>query len=249
MDRINRYILLLRSHTTDDRAAREMIASTLAGDPRNGATDTGGHQRAHYGPLIVRVAAHLIPTVANLDRWYEYFRNDLFQHASTEGPLPACDGAQVCLRAWQALAVWTVDRARGAPSSHSTKLLDGLIKRQTLSGTLLTPARSDNPETWWYHELVLLHALASYAIESDDPGALRAVERAAVFHLNETQPDHATSQPWGLHAFALFQETSILVDQMLHAASILRTGGGDTVSFVLLTDALYSLEQLKRRTP
>jgi hypothetical protein len=114
-----------------------------------------------------------------------------------------------------------------------------LVACQRPRGTFLEAGAGDNPETHWYHELLLLHAATSYAAQTRDAAVEAAVARAAEFHLNETQPDHATNQPWALAAFARSPATRSVADGMLHsAATIGRTSG---VTSILLADALYCL--------
>ena len=76
-------------------------------------------------------------------------------------------------------------------------------------------------------------------MQAEDRTVARAVRRATRFHLNETQPDHATAQPWGLFAFVWNPPTRPLADQLLHADATARTIDG--VSLILLADALYCL--------
>jgi hypothetical protein len=116
-----------------------------------------------------------------------------------------------------------------------------LTRSQQPSGAFLAAAASDNPETHWYHELAILHAAASYAVQTEDRPLASAVARACAFHQNETQPDHATSQPWGIFAFIWNAATRPLADQLLHAAGAAQPAGIDGVALMLLADALYCL--------
>src|SRR5205085_11090995 len=105
-------------------------------------------------------------------------------------------------------------------------------------------------------------AAASYAVQAEDRALAGAVRRATAYHLNQTQPDHATAQPWALFAFIWNPETRSLADGLLHAQSMhaasdstgsAPTGGpaaadpegADTASsplaLMLLADALYCL--------
>jgi hypothetical protein len=72
-----------------------------------------------------------------------------------------------------------------------------------------------------------------------------AVARATAFHQRETQPDHASAQPWGLFAFICNPQTRPLADHMLHAATVQAASGAggvnDGVALILLADALYCL--------
>jgi hypothetical protein len=118
-----------------------------------------------------------------------------------------------------------------------------ICQAQQRDGAFLKTSSSDNPETHWYHELVILHAMTSFAVHSRNDIAMQSAARNAEFHLRQTQPDHATSQPWGLLAFVL--HAPLLADQVLHTITTQHPGGVDGVSLLLLADALYGLRQLK----
>jgi hypothetical protein len=105
---------------------------------------------------------------------------------------------------------------------------------------------SDNPETHAFHELVILHAAASYAVQTEDRALAAAIARATRFHLHETQPDHATHQPWGLFAFLWNPDTRSMGEGMLQAAAQspglhAEPSGASDVTLMLLADALYCL--------
>ena len=116
-----------------------------------------------------------------------------------------------------------------------------MARRQQPSGAILQQDPSTSPEAHWANELIALHALASYALLSGESFAIDSVRRAALYHHRETQPDHATSQPWAVHAFLLDRETIPTADLMLLAAGVNRPGGLDAVSRVLLADAAVCL--------
>jgi hypothetical protein len=78
-----------------------------------------------------------------------------------------------------------------------------------------------------------------YAAQTGNQTLEAAIARNAEFHQNETQPDHATNQPWGLAAFVLNPATRPLADGMLHAAATIGRSSG--VTSILLADALYCL--------
>lgn len=158
-------------------------------------------------------------------------------NASSLSTRPPPVGEERCDLAWDALARFRADRS-------GIESFDRIIATQHADGSFFGRAAHLSVELQAYYELVLLHALASYAIESRDLRAHASVTRAADFHVNETQPDHATTQPWAIHAFIIHPPARILADQMLHA---LRTQPGsriDPVSLLVLGDALYSLRQL-----
>ena len=186
---------------------------------------------------------HLRPWIDSLPNLPDFPRDDT---------LPASWGAQATEAAWNALALHVAAAIYNQPTwreaAHQT--FHRFARAQQPAGPFLRATASDNPETHWYHELVLLHAVASYAAQANDPTLATAVARNAAFHMAETQPDHATHQPWALHAFAQHPDTRPLADQLLHAATMVGGAGGSPaggLTSILLADALYSL-QLSRST-
>jgi hypothetical protein len=224
--------------------------------PELAVVDARGHRRPVYRPLLVygwlqafRSWYELLPR-ADFVRWDEALRAwcdlleaDLGSHEPGDTGTDAARGDAVAESAWSALALFAAGRlfVRDAWTDLASDAFGRLTRGQTPAGTFLTPGPSDNPETWWYHELVLLHAAASYAVQAEDRTAASAVAKATDFHLRETQPDHATSQPWGLFAFVWNERTRPVADQLLHAAAVNRPAGADGVSLILLADALYCL--------
>src|SRR6185503_18031786 len=135
--------------------------------------------------------------------------------------IPASRGGVAADAAWMALALQVAGKIyiRDAWTDLASDLFGKIARGQQENGPFLLATASDNPETHWYHELVLLHAAASYAVQAEDRTVASAVARAAEFHLNQTQPDHATAQPWGLFPFIWNPSTRTLADQLLHAVT------------------------------
>lgn len=123
--------------------------------------------------------------------------------------------------------------------------VEQLFARQRANGEFFDSSPYDSPDLHWYDELVVLHAAAGFA--SRTGGHTDAVVRAARFHTAETQPDHATSQPWALHAFALSQDTYPLAELLLHGALAQNAGRLDYVSQLLLADSVLILESAQPR--
>ena len=160
-----------------------------------------------------------------------------------ETGMPAARGANASEGVWMALALFVAGKVfvRDAWTDLASDTFGRLVRGEPKRRTFLVPTPSDNPETFWFHELTILHAAASYAVQSEDRSLAAMVARSTEYHLNETQPDHATSQPWGLFAFLWNPRTHTLADQMLHAASVQHPESQDAVSLMLLADALYCL--------
>jgi hypothetical protein len=153
--------------------------------------------------------------------------------------------AEAC---WTALALQAAGKIfiRDAWTDLAGDVFGKLVRRQHESGAFLSADLSDNPETLWYHELVILHAAASHAVQMEDRALASAVAKATKFHLSQTQPDHATNQPWALFAFIWNPETRTLADALLHNQAML-AGAQDASSpspltLMLLADALYCLK-------
>jgi hypothetical protein len=163
--------------------------------------------------------------------------------ADPDVPFTAAAGAEAAAVVWSALALHAGSIAFGRSdwATAARAVFERLVTSQAPSGALLRATSSDNPETHWYHELVTLHAAADYAAWTGDPAVSAAVERAVRFHLAETEPDHATGQPWGLSAFVRVPGAEPLVDAALHAVSAHQASGPGGLTLFLLADTLYGL--------
>jgi hypothetical protein len=226
--------------------------------------DRAGHHRPVYRPLLVyawlqayRLAYEVLPR-SEFGRWEEGLRPwcDLLEAALTgidlpdrrgeNAPgIPAARGASAGEAAWSALALYVAGKVfvRDAWTDLASATFGRLVRAQAPGGRWLSAGPSDNPETLWFHELVLLHASASYAVQTEDRTVASAVARNTEFHLRETQPDHATAQPWGLFAFVWNRDTRPLADELLHAAQAQHAHGAAAgVPSILLADALYCLQ-------
>ena len=246
-------------------ADREKAAAPLLdlpppqGDIR--VVDAASHTRPAYMGLLAYcwMRTYLLARGSSLESaerwqqtaraWCDRMREEVSQLDWPIGGLPASRGADVTGAAWCAVALHagTAALPQQRWSQIGAETLGRLAAAQRGSGAFLVAGASDNPETLWYHELVLLHATASYAAQSNDPLATAAVMQAADFHLRETQPDHATTQPWGLLAFIWRREARSVADAMLHALQIQQPGQRSGITSILLADCLYCLRLLARQ--
>jgi hypothetical protein len=219
--------------------------------------DRGGHHRPIYRGLLVyswlRAFGLIYETLSReqFGRWEEGVRAwcDLLEAelGQTEWPIPpvpAERGSTATEAAWMALALHVAGKTfvRDAWTDLASDIFGRIARSQTEAGAFLHATSSDSPEMHWYHELVLLHATASYAVQSEDRTIATAVARNADFHQRETQPDHASNQPWGLFAFIWNPRTHSHADQILHASSVQIAADADGVPLMLLADALYCLQ-------
>lgn len=242
---VDRLIALANDRlTSDDRLARIAVV------------DAAGHRRPAYRPLLIYACLQAFGVwyealpPGPFGRWEESLRAWCGQLEAGLGDMIwptdtflAARGADAAEAAWNALALHVAGRlfVRDAWTDLAADAFGRLGRLQQPSGSLLRVSPSDNPETHWYHELVTLHAIASYAAQSETRPLAGVVRRATEFHLNETQPDHASNQPWAAFAFLWNPATRPLADQLLHAASVQHPSGAGGVTLMLLSDCLYCL--------
>lgn len=247
------------AHSMNDRthwqsSGIERLIAT-APVPRVPVVDRHGHTRPVYRPLLVYAylqtfarAYESLPR-AEFGRWEESIRAwcDVLEGTIGEfdwpaGAIPARLGARATEIAWAALTLHVAGKVfvRDAFTDFAADTFGRFTKRQRESGALFDTTGSDNPETNWYHELVVLHAAASYAVQAEDRALATAVRRASEYHAANTQPDHATNQPWALFAFIWNEQTRPFAEQMLHASAT-RDASSNHITLMLLADALYCL--------
>jgi hypothetical protein len=217
--------------------------------------DAAGHSRPVYRPLPIyawllafRIRYETLPQ-DQFGRWDEALRawSDVLEARLGDitfddaAEIPAARGDLAAEAAWTAAALYQAGKVfiRDAWTDLAAATFGRLTRAQRDGGAFLATSGSDNPEPAWYHELALLHAAATYAVQAEDRAVARTVARATAFHQNETQPDHATTQPWALFAFIWNESTRPMADQLLHAAAM--RSPPDGVSLILLADALYCL--------
>jgi hypothetical protein len=224
--------------------------------PRIAVVDRTGHHRPVYRALLIyswlqayRIAFETLSREQfgqweeGLRTWCELLEGELGEVEWPVGGMPAARGAGATESAWTALALHVAGKLfiRDAWTDLAADAFGRITRSQQDSGQFLHATASDNPETHWYHELVLLHAAAAYAVQAEDRGIAEAVRRNTAFHQAETQPDHATNQPWALFAFVWNPDTRPLADQLLHSVTVQQAAEPGGLSLILLADALYCL--------
>ena len=217
--------------------------------------DAVGHTRAVYRPLTIyawllsyRLAYETLPPSTfgrwdeSLRPWCDLLESELGQISISDMATPAVRGGSAAEAAWTALALYIAGKIfiRDAWTDLAADTFGRLSRGQQENGAFLAATQSDNPEPRWYHELAILHAAASYAVQAEDRTVARAVARSTKFVLSEIEPDHATGQPWGLFAFIWNAQSRALADQLLHGVEM-QQQSLDGVSLILLADTLYCL--------
>lgn len=149
------------------------------------------------------------------------------------GRVSAAQGADVADAVWMTYLHWTIGHAAAESWLRSAIGL--------LDPTALVFTADDNPEPWWQNEMLILHALHSFALRTRDSGLLDRTLTCADFHLREIQPDHATNEPWSVHAYASHPDGNITAETLLHAGFIQHGGALGPVARLIARDAAASL--------
>jgi hypothetical protein len=135
-----------------------------------------------------------------------------------------------------------VERARLAA------LWSNAFRHQTSVGTLHPFTAETLLDAFVYDELCALHAAYNAAKLSGDPRMLEQVQRAVRWHVENTQPDHTTHEPWALAAFAELDDTGTFAEQQLHAA-VAHLRHTDLAEASLLRALLADAEMTMRAFP
>lgn len=103
-------------------------------------------------------------------------------------------------------------------------------------------------ELWTEIELGALHAVWNRVIDRAAPECGVLARQAVEWHVNELQPDNATSHAFGLHGFVICAHERNLSDVWLHAdmmlhSTMLGTGKPDRFSACLMLDAARGLRR------
>lgn len=141
---------------------------------------------------------------------------------------------------WQALCV--LEQALAAGRDVDVEVVDGvvhqIVSRPGRDGALHPMNGDESLDAWTYRELCGLHALASLSLLRRNRAWAAHVERVAWHHVENTQPDNTTSQPWGWFGFFWSPKTRSFAEQQLHDATANDAG---LVAALLLADAANAL--------
>jgi hypothetical protein len=244
---------LLRRHDGGD--GHRAVAPPLPGKPvfPVALADGAGHTRDIYHPLAVHLC------LAAFHRHYESVAPALWAAAEqallemvaplrlvehfTDARPPA---ALVPLILWQALGL--AEQAALLSRDIDLEMVDSAVQAIVDddgegNGALHGLSETDSLDTWTYRELVGLHALAALALKRRNGAWAKRVEQVALFHLENTQPDNATNQPWGVFAFLWPVKTRSFAEQQLHDATAHAGGTVDPLAAMLLADAADCLAE------
>ena len=234
----------------------------LAQAPILELTDAIGHRRPVYGMLVLHLhqlarlhrhesleeSGRLSPLDVNLSRCLVSLANSQPVPTSDPDSTDHVSARPIDLSLWLHWCVLLHLKQLGERFDRRRQLpvLEALIRSTGETGPL-SPAPTDadqSPDAWAYRDLVALHALFGLGVWCDKPHWLARAHAAAVYHVENTQPDYFTNQPWALAAFLHHPDTRSFGEQQLHDCSINpggETGGLSVLAGLLLADAAATL--------
>ena len=150
--------------------------------------------------------------------------------------------AMVPLVLWSALGLMQAARllSRDVDLDLADAVVAQVLDRPGDNGALHPSGEHDSLDTWTWRELVGLHALAHIALLRRNAAWTRRVREVAMYHVQNTQPDNVTTQPWALFAFLWSPSSRPFAEQQMHDATV---QGLNPVSAMLLADAADALAE------
>lgn len=243
----------------------QMGCAGQAGGALPTLADGAGHRRDSYWALVLHlhlaafgrryeslpgalwgVCEDTLPMAVGPVRWIEDY--------ATVAPEPE----KTAMVLWSALCLF--EQATVAGRDADVELVDAVVHQVTVrdgpdgslhpkSTVMDRQGEQGSLDAWTYRELCGLHALANLAVMRPNDGWAKRVEQIALYHLQHTQPDHTTNQPWGVFGFLWSPRTRIFGLQQIHDASAGGDGGsGQTtvgaVAGMLMADGVVAINTL-----
>ncbi len=210
--------------------------------------DEQGHSRPAYRPLLLHLGLRvLLHRDMNILPHAQRDAIITTLHHQPANPVATGNDTTPDLQLWSALLQWEQAALLHDDQQHATEAqtwVDSVLSNPGDAGSLHPMSADESLDAWTFRELIGLHALSHLdQLHPAHHWHQRLCEIAA-YHLENTQPDNTTNQPWGLPAFVLGNAPSLAEQQLhdvrAHAASLphhrppLFTG-------LLLADAAYLL--------
>ena len=214
--------------------------------------DPAGHVRDIYHPFAMHLclaAFHRRYESISPSRWSqcEQAISEMMIHLrwieQFADAVPELADVPVVLWSALAMAEQATLMSRDIDLEMTDSAVAAIVATPGRDGSLHEMVSDDSLDTWTYRELVGLHALARLALHRRNKAWALRVEQIAHFHLENTQPDNATNQPWGVFAFLWSEKTRGFAEQQLHDAT---THGGGKIQLLpamLLADAADCLAE------
>lgn len=244
------YPLLMEGFKTLAALGRSRSATGLI--PR--LADPAGHVCEVYHPLALHL--HL----AAFARRFESMPPHTWaacEDALPEATIPVRDvenyadvpppSDQTAVVLWQALCLieQAILAGRDVDLELADSILHQVVSQPSQGGSLHWREEPESLDGWTFRELCGLHALANVALRRRNANWAKRVEKAARYHLANSQPDNMTNQPWAVFAFLWSPNTRSFAEQQLHDTtahlSQSKTTGQAAVAGLLLADAADAL--------
>lgn len=195
-------------------------------------TDPAGHRRPIYLPL----AFHLLlcawqrhvqePLPAGAREAAACMKASLFQ-ANADGSVDGDQGDDepdtpgIDVQLWECLCLYEFSLMTADEPLWKLVVtrLGELLAKPGSDGSLHIHDPADSLDAWTYRELVGLHALFHLANLLEDDVLKKRCSEIAQYHLDNTQPDNTTNQPWGIAAFLAGATTASMGIQQMHDAT------------------------------
>lgn len=203
-------------------------------------TDPAGHRRPIYLPL----AFHL-----HLTAWQRHIKEPLpaGAHELASRMKARLDDAdadiEIDVALWELLCLYQMSMMTADEPlwKDVTGRLETLLATQGEDGSLHMQDPNDSLDAWTYRELVGLHAIYNLAQLMEDEKLKKRCDEIARYHLDNTQPDNTTNQPWGIAAFLADANTASMGVQQMHDATAQGSNSASQnvglVAAMLLADA------------
>ena len=131
-----------------------------------------------------------------------------------------------------------LDVGTGAASGYLAAALGEPVDPPAASGAMQPADVDAAPDTWVFEDLIWLHALHRAGRREE------RVAEAVAYHVEHTQPDYTTYQPWAIGAFATAPGGASFAEQQLHDVRThlsIEGGAGAVVIALLLRLAVDGL--------
>lgn len=208
--------LLDQPVTPNDPAVWELLGGKLARG--ESLADPMGHSR----PIYLLLAIHLQTQAASRTDSPGPMPLTMLNHLRQRTSL-VCDALAIRptidlwlwqILCWHELLELTADSSKASDQARLAEALSWWLERH--DGALHEPDIEQSLDFWTYREFCGMHALAH--LHQAYPQAVKRsrLEAMARYHVENSQPDNTTNQPWGLPLLAMFDESRMLAQQQFH---------------------------------
>jgi hypothetical protein len=204
------------------QVAESLLRTAEEGPALLSLRDAGGQSRPYYGLLACAIVFHahrLAPSEdVRIKRQLRYLSEILeLLIGSPNAETDLAFFTSICY------AIGAATKA-GVGRKDADSLLHRLNARLAPTGWLSPPHHADDeiqPDVLSYREIIALHNVYALGRLYANPELIARTHAVADMHVEFTQTDYFTSQPWGLACFLSRPSTVMLGEQQLNDCSII----------------------------